>query len=226
MAQDIKNSRSKKKNRKKSTTAKVLITFVIIYLFYASSQIFLSSLAVEDSFRNLTTYIVNDNCSSSDLSASDSGEIENNSSVACNDVSQDISETSDEFSDIDSSYDYELDLLARLVTQEASCYYDTDEDIWLECSDEWQYYVACVVLNRVESTYFPDTLEEVLFQEGQYESASTLYETEPSERAYRNSKMVLDGYRPLPKEVVFQAEFQQGPIYAKIGNTYFCYPET
>ena len=36
-------------------------------------------------------------------------------------------------------------------------------------SSEAQYTVACVVLNRIESDIFPDTLEEVIVQSGQFE---------------------------------------------------------
>lgn len=121
--------------------------------------------------------------------------------------------------------DEELELLAHLINAEASVYLDTD-GTWKKCSDEWQCYVACVALNRVESseTCFPDTLEEVIFQKGQYACTQDgNFEKTPTERAYENARRVLEGYRPVPEDVVFQSEYKLGKLWQKIGNTYFCY---
>lgn len=51
----------------------------------------------------------------------------------------------------------ELQLLQKVVSAEARGE-----------SSEAQYTVACVVLNRLESDIFPDTLEEVIHQSGQF----------------------------------------------------------
>lgn len=132
---------------------------------------------------------------------------------------------SSSYSNTSSSYtDYELELLAHLINAEASCY--LDEGTWRNCSDEWQCYVACVALNRVESSksYYPDTLEEVIFQKNQY--ACTVdgnFEKTPTERAYANAKRVLEGYRPVPRDVLIQCENCIGTLWQKVGNTYFCY---
>lgn len=53
--------------------------------------------------------------------------------------------------------DEELDLLLRVVSAEAR------GESW-----EAQYNVACVVLNRMESEIFPDDLEGVIMQKGQF----------------------------------------------------------
>lgn len=54
--------------------------------------------------------------------------------------------------------DDEMDLLARLVRAEAQ-----DEPI------EGKIAVACVVLNRVESPSFPDTIRNVIYASGQFQ---------------------------------------------------------
>ena len=53
----------------------------------------------------------------------------------------------------------DLDLLSRLIYAEAGCTWIPD---WV------QQMVGSVVLNRVESEYYPDTIREVIYQPGQY----------------------------------------------------------
>jgi N-acetylmuramoyl-L-alanine amidase len=53
--------------------------------------------------------------------------------------------------------EYEKDLLARLVRAEANGE-----------SFEGKIAVACVVLNRIESPAFPDTIRDVVYQPGQF----------------------------------------------------------
>lgn len=57
--------------------------------------------------------------------------------------------------------DYEIDLLARLVRAEAQ----TE-------SFEGKIAVACVVLNRVDSPKFPNTIKEVIYDHGQFQPVS------------------------------------------------------
>jgi N-acetylmuramoyl-L-alanine amidase len=57
--------------------------------------------------------------------------------------------------------DYEIDLLARLVRAEAQT-----EPL------EGKIAVACVVLNRVESSQFPNSIEGVIYQSGQFQPVS------------------------------------------------------
>ena len=59
----------------------------------------------------------------------------------------------------DEQTEYEIDLLARLIYAESG-------STW--CSNKMQYYVGSVVLNRVASPYFPNTIEEVIYSPGQY----------------------------------------------------------
>lgn len=106
-----------------------------------------------------------------------------------------------------------------------------------ECTDEHRELVGYVVLNRVNSSYYPNTIREVLEQPSQYQGfsrngvnfakrSSDTIEAKALERAWITAKKVLENRDniPIPESVVFQAEFKQGSkVYKQIGNTYFCY---
>lgn len=94
------------------------------------------------------------------------------------------------------------------------------------CSDEMQLGVGSVVLNRMKSDYFPNTMEEVIFQQGQYSCTNkgSGYWLEPNERAFANARYLLINGSQLPDNVIFQSQFMQGDgLYKKVGNQYFCY---
>lgn len=122
----------------------------------------------------------------------------------------------------------DLFLLAKIITSEAGSE---------RLSDEWRMCVGEVVLNRVASPEFPDTVEEVILQEGQYAGVNTdqfTYYLNPTEDSVNAALRLLQGERLMEPQVVFQANFPQGgSIYAKYydslyGYTYFCttsYPE-
>ena len=110
----------------------------------------------------------------------------------------------------------ELEMLAHLIGGEAG-------SEW--CEDKMLYYVGSVVLNRVKSPDFPNTLEGVIFQKGQYACTwDGNYNREPSERCYRIAEQLLTYGSVLPDDVVYQAQFIQGSeVYAKVQNMYFCH---
>lgn len=62
--------------------------------------------------------------------------------------------TSDSFEEITVE---EFDMISKVIMAEA------EGEAW-----EAQWFIACVILNRVESDLFPDTIEEVIFQENQF----------------------------------------------------------
>lgn len=110
----------------------------------------------------------------------------------------------------------DLELLARVINAEAG-------SDW--CSDEMQLLVGNVVLNRVADPRFPDTIEEVVFQKGQYACVVNghLWK-ELNERAMKNAKLLMEGNRYCPENIVWQSEFQQGKgLWKQVGNQYFCY---
>ena len=117
----------------------------------------------------------------------------------------------------------ELYLLAKVIEAEAGSY-------WL--SDEWRMSVGEVVLNRVASPEFPDTVEEVVFQRGQYYSRDNAFFSAllPSEYSVDAAVRLLCGERVLFEEsVVFQSNYILGSgIFReledeRLGTTYLCY---
>lgn len=116
----------------------------------------------------------------------------------------------------------DLYLLSKIIETEAG-------SNWL--TEEHRQMVASVVVNRVKSPEFPNTLYEVVYQRGQYAAARTsrFENLIPSEKAVRSAMAVLKDGSIAPPSVVFQAEFVQGKgTYKKItdsilGTTYFCY---
>jgi len=110
--------------------------------------------------------------------------------------------------------DEETELLARLIDAECG-------DDW--CEDLMLYYTGSVVLNRVESELFPDTLHDVIYQPGQYSVVdSGRIDKPPRERPLRIAKELMKDGSQLPSKVVFQANFIQGEVYAHIQTMYFC----
>ena len=90
---------------------------------------------------------------------------------------------------------------------------------------DFQVAVGSVVLNRVKSKKFPNTIRGVVFQKGQYASTwDGNYNKTPSKQSIKVAKYLLKNGSQLPRYVVFQAEFLQSDrVYKKMGNTYFCY---
>ena len=121
-------------------------------------------------------------------------------------------------------YSYEdIEILSKIIEAEAGME-------WLD--DYIRMCVGEVVLNRVESIEFPDTIAEVVFEEGQYHHVKygIFEEIKPTRKSIDVALRLLNGERVLNNEsVVFQANFPQGSgIYMKVydtllGMTYLCY---
>lgn len=98
-------------------------------------------------------------------------------------------------------------------------------------SEEIQLLVANVVINRVNSSLFPNTVYGVLTQRMQYGTMWKYGISFPSwadqnvkAQCYSVAQRVLNGERFCPDNVVFQAEFKQGSgVYKEIDGFYFCY---
>lgn len=95
-----------------------------------------------------------------------------------------------------------------------------------EAGGESDYHKLCVgtvVMNRVDSEKYPNSIEGVIYQPGQYQCVTNSHiNKEPSESSYEAAKSILDGRRMFRSSVVYQAEFIQGKVVEKVGNTYFC----
>lgn len=106
----------------------------------------------------------------------------------------------------------DFELLARVIEAEAGGE-----------SDYHKLCVGTVVMNRVASDKYPDTIEGVIYQPGQYQCVTNSHiNKEPSESSYEAAESILDGRRMFRSSVVYQAEFIQGKVVEKVGNTYFC----
>lgn len=92
--------------------------------------------------------------------------------------------------------------------------------------DEALLLTGVVVLKRVKSRHYPDTIMGVISQNGQYSTyADGKFWNEPSKRSMRIAKSLLSTniVHDYPDNLVFQAEFEQGrEVYKKLGYEYFC----
>ncbi len=116
----------------------------------------------------------------------------------------------------------DLDLLSRIIYAEAGCSWFPD---WV------QRLVGSVVLNRVKSTYYPNTIREVIYQPGQYSPTwdGSIYKT-PDSRTIANARYLLENGSTCPDNVVGQNSVITGSgVYSSyydpvLGTTiYFCY---
>jgi len=115
----------------------------------------------------------------------------------------------------------DLDLLSRVIYAEVGCTWIPD---WV------QRMVGSVVLNRVKSSKYPNTIREVIYQRGQYSPTvdGSIYKT-PDSRTIANAKYVLEHGSICPAGVMGQNSIITGPVYQSyydsiLGTTvYFCY---
>lgn len=133
-----------------------------------------------------------------------------------------------------------ITVLAGLGVKSQPAY--TDNDLYVlshiisaesgNCSEEMMIAVGSVVLNRVNDERFPDSIEEVVFQNNPVQYAPTVngtYWNEPTEGAAEVAKKLLEEGSQIDASVVWQAEFPQGvgtydTIDSPWGSTmYFCY---
>ena len=70
---------------------------------------------------------------------------------------------------------------------------------------EGKALVICVVLNRAASDDFPDTIEEVIYQEGQFASVGIRWEIEPDDDCYAALTMVLEGWDESQGALYFES---------------------
>lgn len=119
----------------------------------------------------------------------------------------------------------DLFCLAAVIWQEAGSTY---------CSDRLQLMVGNVVLNRVKSNQFPDSIRGVITSKYAYgmmywngvsiPKANDSITKSAIDRCYSNAKKLLDGNTVLPDNVVYQAGFVQGSgVHTVESGQYFCY---
>ena len=98
---------------------------------------------------------------------------------------------------------------------------------WL--TDDFRMCVGEVVLNRVASPEFPDTLYGVVYQRGQYTVVNTARFSTivPRRECVDCALRLLLGERHMVPAVVYQADYLQGELFTmfpdrQLGATYFC----
>lgn len=136
----------------------------------------------------------------------------------------------------ETSTEMTTEMVTEVPTEEPKNY--TEEDwYWLShaiaaevgnSTYESKAMCGLVIINRVNSSSFKsDTIEEVIFSPGQYETVSNgkIYD-EPDDESIEIAKKILEETIEIeiPSDVVYQAEFPQGSgIYCQIGYEYYCY---
>ena len=107
----------------------------------------------------------------------------------------------------------------------------TEEDLWYMshtvqaeagyCEREMQEGVASVIMNRVNSDLFPNSVMECILQPGQYSTASYLSTQEPTEQVIDVCIDILENGSKFPENVLYQANFPQGSgTYKTLSTSY------
>lgn len=233
-----KEERRKKKQRQ--FIAMTAIVFVILFIFSMCITVIAASIGAVDA----TNGEIETNSSTPDsgkpgivhLSTYDEAKTEPNvteNSESTEPTSENIKETQPESTEpvteemtepteeVKSYSEDDLFYLAAAVCREAGGE-----------SEEIQLLVANVIMNRVNSSLYPNTIYEVLTQYKQYGtmwkygiSFPDWADQKVKDQCYSVAKKILEGERYCPENVLFQAEFEQGSgIFKQFGDDYyFCY---
>jgi len=95
-------------------------------------------------------------------------------------------------------------------------------------SDKCQQYIGYVVINRMISNYYPNTLKDVFFSSAYAPESQEKYRNgECSKRAIENAKIVINNYyndtMPVSPALVYQSKFSQGINQFQIDGEEFGY---
>ncbi|MBR4300059.1 MAG: cell wall hydrolase [Bacteroidales bacterium] len=109
----------------------------------------------------------------------------------------------------------EINLLAEVIYHEN---WHTDKEHLAA------YYTGAVVMNRVRSGAWPDTVKAVLYQKGQYSTTKYFYTKELPAEVYDMARDIYKNGTPdVPENVIFQAMRPLGKTWKKVNTDYFCY---
>lgn len=99
--------------------------------------------------------------------------------------------------------------------------------IWLEArgeSKEGQQAIAEIILNRLVSGKFGDSIHNVIYGEGQFRTTPFLKDADAWQAQYDAIDDALTGPNILPMNVYYFATYpENGRIWGKIGGHIFCY---
>lgn len=89
---------------------------------------------------------------------------------------------------------------------------------------EGQQAVAEVILNRVMSSKFPNTVTDVVYQSGQFSVTPLISQTTATDTQYNAIDAALNGTSVLPEDVLFfSTEAITSSVWGSIGHHVFCY---
>lgn len=101
--------------------------------------------------------------------------------------------------------------------------------IWLEArgeSFEGQQAIAEIILNRLVSDRFPNTIRDVIYAEGQFATTKFLDTAKPGELQYKAIEAAMTQFSVLPKDVYFFGRnAKTSKVWGRIGGHIFCYSE-
>ena len=84
--------------------------------------------------------------------------------------------------------------------------------------EEGMLYVGSVVINRVNSNQYPNSIYDVIYDDGQYACVTDgHFYNEPSDLAWEIAEGLLTEGSVLPEYVLYQSEFEQGVVYEQWG---------
>lgn len=99
------------------------------------------------------------------------------------------------------------------------------------CTWDHMVYVGAVIMNRVRSGYFPNTIYDVLIQPSQYSTSYVSNFIDIPEICYKAAVAAMNGDHDAPEDLYWQAQFPQGKTVWKVfevdtgyyqSTTYFC----
>lgn len=107
----------------------------------------------------------------------------------------------------------DLEYLAHLIYAEVG-----------NLSEDAHWYCGCVVLNRVASDDYPDTIQDVINQKGQYSTHKSMWSKEPDDMSWEIAEELLLYGSDIPSNVIYQSMSKQGSgVWYSEKGEYFCY---
>lgn len=88
------------------------------------------------------------------------------------------------------------------------------------------YWTGAVVMNRVKSDKFPNTIKDVLYQKHptQYSTTGKFFTKELPAEVYEMAEDILrNGTPDVPENVLYQATFRQGKVWKCLNGEVFCF---
>lgn len=100
------------------------------------------------------------------------------------------------------------------------------ENWFTDAEKETARWTGAVVMNRVKSNQFPNTIEDVLYQKNpiQYSTTKYFFTKELPNDCYEMARQILAyGTPDVPENVLYQATFKQGKVWKIKNGEVFCY---